>query len=271
MKGHWTTQPIALTFQPDGLFQLRMSSGSMEVETAGAGSPAPLRVAVQGSNAVWTVVRSRRMMNLPRKVPALRFFSIITRFDFDAPGDEAWQTRLMVDGHSANFMAQNGYGWTNLIEDANFVRISVNEYGQWGQGPKSVFTAEAATLLQLRAEHPDEFRFYVLPILAKFVDPSLILPGPADVYAAFTEIPADPAIVRQVRELLPGLDADDPVERDAASARLHDLAHRRCWRYFGRIRATSRKNKNFAWAASYPNSAIAATRMSRPSDRIWAF
>ena len=64
---------------------------------------------------------------------------------------------------------------------------------------------------------------YVIPMLARFSDPSFLQPGPADVYSVFVEIPADQKITHEVEQLVPQLDADDPADREAASAKLRQF------------------------------------------------
>ena len=110
-----------------------------------------------------------------------------------------------------------------MIQNAGAVTVRVFEYAQWGQPNKVVVTAAAPTLFQLRAEHPEDFRTYVLPMLGKFSDLSFLAPGPSDVYGAFQEIPADEKVTGEIEQLIPKLDADDPADRDAASAKLDQL------------------------------------------------
>ncbi len=100
---------------------------------------------------------------------------------------------------------------------------------QWTSGPggniqtDSLLNAHASSIGQLRTEHPEEFRKYVLPLLEKLSDMQWLRPGAADVYAAFPQIPADEQVTRKVRALLPDLDSDAFPIRDAASTQLAAL------------------------------------------------
>lgn len=83
--------------------------------------------------------------------------------------------------------------------------------------------ASADSIAELRAAHVAEFRTYVVPMLAKVSDLSWLTPGAADVYAAFPDLPADPAVTAQLTALLPDLDGDVAAARDAAAERLMAL------------------------------------------------
>jgi hypothetical protein len=81
----------------------------------------------------------------------------------------------------------------------------------------------APTLLQLEAEHPQEVRKYLTPLLTRLTGKKLLEPGPSDLYSVFHDIPADPKTTQAVTALLPRLDADAEADRDAASADLAKL------------------------------------------------
>jgi hypothetical protein len=86
-----------------------------------------------------------------------------------------------------------------------------------------VFRATADSVAELRAKYPAEFRRHVVPLLSKVSDLSWLTPGAGDVYAAFREIPADPAVAARLAELLPDLNAAEAGVRDAAADRLTAL------------------------------------------------
>jgi hypothetical protein len=155
--------------------------------------------------------------------PAFTPYVNISRYDLDAKDNDFWNTRLMVSAKSVSLFAQSVYGNMSLSQTGGIVHVRVSEYTQWGQPQKMVFVAQASSLMQLRAEHPEPFRLYVLPLLAQFTDPSFLQPGAADVYSVFPEIPADQKIAEDLNQLIPQLDADDPIDREAASERLRQL------------------------------------------------
>lgn len=220
MRTHWADAPIAQTFKPGALVSLSLSNGMVKADTTDLATAVPVRVAVEGSKTVWMLAR-RRVAALG--VAAGGSYLNLTRFDFDAKDDAPWQSRLFINNQAVTLTSQNFYGSTNLTQMNGTVGLNVVEFTQFGQPQKNVCTAQAGSLTQLRAEHPEEFRLYVLPLLALFSDTSFLQPGPADVYSVFLEIPADQKVSADLEQLAPQLDADDPADRDTASAKLRQI------------------------------------------------
>lgn len=211
----WADAPVLQTVKLDALIHFWLYNGLLHAQSADVATPTQVRIGVDGSKAVWTLLRPH----------GAGFASLtrIERYDFDAKDEELWNSRVMIGEGFVTLSAQSLYGNTTLWQNASGVNVRVAEFGQWGQPQNVVFTGQARSMLQLRAEHPQEFRTHVVPLLSRFSDLSFLLPGPADVYGVFVEIPADQMIVQSIARILPELDADDPVDRDAGSAKLREL------------------------------------------------
>src|SRR5205085_10709972 len=96
------------------------------------------------------------------------------------------------------------------------INLSGIENGRFRQ----ILTANAPDLFRLRDEHPLEVTRHLAPVLRKLTGRSLLRPGAGDVYRAFPDIPADPAMTARIVALLPMLMSDNPVQRDAATQAL---------------------------------------------------
>src|SRR4051812_18425374 len=204
--------------------RLSLERGLLRAEiTALAVGAGQVRVKVEGSDATWVVSRRTTSVafgaNAPDPGPTL----MLQRYEPDAKTDDAvWSIYLSANNIGLSLSGQSIAGrvmYNQNVRNPNPVTLTVTE---WAAGPRmaNVFTAQAATFQQLRAEHPAEFRQYLLPVLSKVSDLSWMLPDAADVYRAFADIPADPAVTQTVLALLPDLDARAFATRDAASRRL---------------------------------------------------
>ncbi|HZK80299.1 MAG TPA: hypothetical protein VFC46_04510, partial [Humisphaera sp.] len=222
MKDRWANAAIVQTFKPQALVHLSESDGLLSADAVDVESMAATRVAVEGSNAIWTVSSPNRRMMWRQGLPMLTHINI-TRFDFDGGDTDYWQTRVMISGTNLNIIAQNLVGSATIFQTPTMLLVRVAESQEVGQAQKVLFETKASSLKQLRSENPAEFRAYVLPLLGKFTDATFMQPGAADVYGAFVEIPADEKIIRAIEQLAPALDSDAPNERDAASAKLSQL------------------------------------------------
>jgi hypothetical protein len=109
---------------------------------------------------------------------------------------------------------------TTFTQYDRLVTLEASSEGPTGQ---KKFHVEASSLPKLQADHPDEVRQYLAPVLMRLVGKDLLRPGITDFYIAFTDIPANPDVVKTVLALLPRLDADSSDQRDAASAELAQL------------------------------------------------
>ena len=207
-------------------------------------------------------------------MPGERSNSCITinRLDLGAKDDEFWTAHITATEGFLNISAQNTYGNTMLLQNAAGLTLRVNEYGQWGQPALAVCSVHASTLVQLRAEHPQEFRLYVTPLLSLFTDLSFLRPGAADVYGVFTEIAPDQTVVEQVGQILSRFDADDPIDRDAASARLLELGSPAVLAALRWNDATlSEEGRSCGFSHSSPDSAAARLSIPLPNDMTCVF
>ncbi|HZL34231.1 MAG TPA: hypothetical protein VFC78_02910 [Tepidisphaeraceae bacterium] len=220
--------PIRETFAPEQLIRLSLKDRRMEIQLAVVPSAVAInstphneeRVAIVGSRSSWTV-RQTKLLAARRGGAPVRY-TMLNRYDFDAKDDEIADAVLMDDGTSFSIEGDSLYSKSAFQQNQRGVRAIFREESP--RKPREViFTAQAGSLAELRAQHPTEFRAYVMPLLAKFSDESLLLPGAADVYTAFSDIPASANAVDALRQLLPDLDADDPTQRDSASVRLAQL------------------------------------------------
>jgi len=218
------------TYGLDALLQFRMVKGVLEVQTAALPVADQSRIKVEGSDAVWIGCRQPQNFNVgfpgaPLAVATTT--STITRVDPDVKNDdEVWSTYINVSGDNFWIMGQSVSGRININQSNGQINVTVME---WTSGPGGniqtsvLLNARAGSIGQLRTDHPDEFRKYVLPLLAKLSDMQWLRPGAADVYVTFPQIPADEQVTRKIRALLPDLDSDAFPVRDAASTQLAAL------------------------------------------------
>jgi hypothetical protein len=219
----WADAPIVQTLDLDALIRFTLDNDSIRAETTQLPTAAPIRIAVRESKSVWMLRRNQGAINADVRARGFGAFTQIDRFDFDARDDEFWSGHASVGENLLNLSAQSMYGITTIRQNATGVTIQAVEYGQWGQPQKKLCSAQSRSMLQFRVDHPEDFRMYVVPVLARFSDMSFLIPGPADVYSVFTEIRPDETIVQRVALILPQLDADDPDDREAGSAKLRQL------------------------------------------------
>ncbi|MDB5296868.1 MAG: hypothetical protein JWO31_2851 [Phycisphaerales bacterium] len=171
---------------------------------------------------------------------SLGFTTTVSRADHDVTTDDGmWFATLSADGSSLSAMgrsvlAQVMFSQRPFVRGANPVampggrpapRPVTLRVTEWRAGMRQavVFRGDADTVAELRAKHPREVRRYLLPLLGKVADDGWWRPGVADVYTAFEDVPADPAVAGVVQALLPDLDAADAPTRQAAATRLADL------------------------------------------------
>jgi len=148
-------------------------------------------------------------------------------YDFTAPDDEIWSTALTLrDNNYVAMTAQTGDGAgglrIRLTQSSRRLRFTVTD-AQQGGARRTIVTASADSVDQLRRENPEHVRNYLEPPLRKITGKSLLRPGPADVYGAFETIQPDPEVARQVIALLSRLDAESFKQREQASADLAKL------------------------------------------------
>lgn len=83
----------------------------------------------------------------------------------------------------------------------------------------------AATLAELRREHPEEVGRFLIPVLRTIgQERTLLAPEPATVFQVLRgHADPDPAVVEQVTQLVKQLDSPDPRTRDQAAASISAL------------------------------------------------
>ena len=219
----WADAPIVQTMSLDALIRFTLSNGTLRAEASELATVAPMHVAVKGSKAVWMLARNQGVVVNAAGARGFSSFTRLDRYDLDAGDEDFWSSHLVIGENFMTFTAQNMFANTSLIQNATGITVRVTEFGQWGQQQKAICAEQAKSLQQLRADHPEVFRLYVAPVLARFSDMTFLMPGPADVYSVFVEIPADQTIIQSIAQLLPQLDADDPDDREAGSAKLRQM------------------------------------------------
>jgi hypothetical protein len=176
------------------------------------------RVAVKDSDAIWTV-RKRVIGNLNN------VYVTVVRYDLDAPPDALWSTTLILrSGYFAisGVQGNNHDGARVRLTQANgSLSFTCSQIERGVQ--KDAFVASALSLRGLRAEHPQEVRRYLDPMLFSLAGRHLLRPGAADVYRVFTAVKPDPQTARAFEQVVRGLESDSYPERERASRALQDL------------------------------------------------
>lgn len=217
---------LAGTYTLDSLLNFSVVDGQIQVECNAMPTTERTRVAVEGSNAIWVVTRhGMQAWNVNQNFPST---TSIARYEPDVKDDKAiWQTSITVSARSLSISGQWVGGRVSLSQVNNGVTANVMEYAANPNGAgirvNNILTVRKASLQELRAAHPIEFRQHILPLLAKVSDLKWLQPGAADVYSAFGTIAADQKIIQRIEGLLPELDADAFPIRDAASQQLAEL------------------------------------------------
>jgi len=217
--------PVAGNCKLDELLQLTLVEGQLQCQQGSYNAPAgqQTRVKVEGSDAIWLVTNNTNMMRGMVVGPAAgvaNAFITLQRYDWAAADREGfWQIAMnSFNGVSLNAQAL-GFN-VNFSQNNNMVFLNVNDFRD---GQNTNCNYQAATISQLQADHPEEVRKYLSPMLRCVTGKDFFHAGAADLYLAFTEVPADPEATRQVRNLLPDLDAEDFAIRDKASRELAKL------------------------------------------------
>jgi hypothetical protein len=206
----WGTVRIA------DLIHFSVVDGRLESEWVGKSTNRqPHRMRVAGSDASWLVNHVATTSGA--------FYSL-KRFQFEGHEDDFWM---------AEFSTQEGLGSTTLIaQGGDSSDVSGLAYTQAPTGVTVMLSQRgvnrrrmitAADLDELRRKYPDETCWYLLPLLRQMTGQPILRPGGGDVYRVFADIPADPAVTRQIDQLLPALAATDPQERERATAALNAL------------------------------------------------
>jgi hypothetical protein len=216
-KAAVTKLEVEERFPLSQLFHLTITDGVLSGELL-ADFPdqiAARRVEVEGSDALWTV-RKRQLG------AAGNIYIMLSRYDYEAPADQPWCTNLTINsGNVALYTTQgdNNSGQrvrlTQSKSSLSFTIAAINQGVQQMQ-----FQATAQTMQQLIAEHPQEVRQYLVPLIHNLTGRFLLHPGPSDVYRLFDSIPADPAVMTKLDAILGRLESDNYAERNKAGKEL---------------------------------------------------
>ncbi|HEX8911468.1 MAG TPA: hypothetical protein VF796_03840, partial [Humisphaera sp.] len=187
---------------------------------------------VKGTNAAWSISRYGTQAQ-----PSVR----VSRSELTPPADDdgVYSLYAMASGSTLTLSGTSvarHVSFTQNLSPARPVRagfvgavqpqpytITINEYGGRNGGIRNARSMTAKSLPELRMKFPAEFRKFVVPLLAKLADPSILSPGAADAYGAFDDVPADAAVSAKLAELLHGLDAEEFAVREQAAKQLREL------------------------------------------------
>jgi hypothetical protein len=177
------------------------------------------RIRIEGSDAVWMVNTFSNGQSAHHTV---------IRYDFDAPDSDFWMVSYTFQERSntASVFAQAGeaseVGRVYYSQQPTGVAVNLSGWDE-NNRVRQILAVNSADLFQLRSEHPEAVRRYLLPALRKLTDQPILRPGAADAYRVFTGIPADPKVTGRLHELLPVLTAEAPEVRERATRELFAL------------------------------------------------
>ena len=206
------------TMRITDLIRFSVVDGRLESDWVGkTTNRQPKSLHIQGSDATWLINHVATTSGA---------FYQLKRFYFEGHEDDFWMVQ---------FNTQEGLGSLSVIaqggDSSDIAALAYNQLptgvtltlARRGVNRPRTFPLDAADLLDLRRKHPNETCWYLLPILRQMSGQPILRPGGGDVYRVFTDIPADPAVTKQIDQILPRLAADDAQERDRATVALNDL------------------------------------------------
>jgi len=200
------------------LFRLNITDGvfSGELLVDFPDQVAARRVEVEGSDAFWTV--RKRQLGAAGNLP----YIMISRFNYDAPADQAWSSNLLMNGGNLSIYSTQGDNnqglRIRLTQSKGTLSFTISSISQGVQ--QSQFVATGQSIKQLIAEHPQEVRKYLAPLIHDLTGKSLLHPGASDVYRLFDSIPADPAVMKKLDAILLRFESDAYAEREKAGKEL---------------------------------------------------
>ena len=185
----------------------------------------PIRIEIEGSKATW-VVQQARVLQQPNFPNGMTIVNLAF-YDFERPDDEGpYMVNLNLNNKMLNLGANFGPG--NDVYAVSYVQANNTAQMNWTAMQNNQFRAggnmAAPTLLQLRADHPEDVRKNLEPVLRDLTGVNWLRPGVADVYRAFEGIQPDMKVVEKLNEILPRLDSLSFPERETASGELASLA-----------------------------------------------
>ncbi len=208
--------PISSTHRLDRLITFSLADGLLQAELIPSDlTPGQTRIGIEGSDATW-LLQSQTV-----GFPAMPYLNV-TRYDFDQTEEgQIWSVSLHRSDSYLSINAQ-GLGASATFHQSNGVAmLIVMQYLNGRNRP--VLRLDGPSLLQLQADHPEEVRQYLLPMLSRLGGADLLRPGAADVYTVFGELPPPGEITAKLQQQLPRLESEAFPERDAASSALARL------------------------------------------------
>ena len=210
------TLPITASHKLDDLFKFFLADGLLQTELITPDfTPGQTRISIEGSTATWLV----QVQTVG--FPAMPYINL-SRYDFDQTEEgQIWSVSMHRSDAYMSINAQ-GLGASVTFHQSNgVVMLIVMQFLNGRNRP--VLRLDAPSLLQLQADHPEEVRQYLLPMLTRLGGADVLHPGAADVYTVFNELPPSSEVILNVKKQLPRLDSEAFPERDAASAALLNL------------------------------------------------
>lgn len=205
-----------------------IEAGSLKVELtppAELKQPSPVGFTLRGSRARWSFC-------LTRETPDGAVDEPVMALSYEDPGASS------QDGQSTGtlFWGKDYLAVSAVVRldgkpiaviyraqaDLRNVRLEVSAKTN-EQITESLVDEYADSLQDLANAHAHEVGLYLAPILKKLTRQNLLGLGATDVYTVFNSLAPDPAVVEQLRRLLPALDSMSVRERDAASVQLANL------------------------------------------------
>lgn len=212
--------PITSACTLENLVKISLADGVLRAEMVPMDLPeGQSRIKVEGSSSLW-LVRSTANAAFPMG----RYLNL-SQFDFDqiAPDGRPWHRFLNCSDSYLTLNALGvGYTLTYHQYEGNVILSGMRfENGRYRQ----FLRAQSTSLLRLQAEHPEEVRQYLEPLLRRWTAEDLLRPGATDVYGTFQDLAPSGDATARLAALLPMMDSDLFADRDNASKELAKLGH----------------------------------------------
>jgi hypothetical protein len=203
----------------DQLIRVRLIDGILQFEWIGARMPGSKSQYASGPEARWSVraprpIRGVAVGTIELERPAagvrdsLSYWSIFVSYAPD---------RLYISGYrGGRAITETTLRFTQTPDGAVHL-VVINPV------TRTFTQARAASIVELRAQHPQLVRQTLVPLLRQISGDDPLLPGATDVYRVFTEVSPDSKTIDAVQALLPVLGDPAFATRERASARLEAL------------------------------------------------
>jgi hypothetical protein len=214
----------AVTLHRDALERISLDDGRVAVEIGGLEIPDHTRIDVSDSDGLGLArEQTRRFRRAVRPHPTL----VLDRYDFDQTDPDAiWVTFLSAGTALVTLSGETLNRRIVFTENPDQLMLSIKEKDPQASPEKSYRNYTGRSMADLRNAHPAEYRQFLLPLIGKLTDTSWFIPGAADVYEIFSEIPADDASTAQLQTLLLSADSTVPAEREQALQQMEGMGAR---------------------------------------------